>query len=215
MLYCRAVIFPGLLPRRDSVWTLVSYLGWVINLTILLSTFTSVRFDSLYFMFSCFCWLRLCVSSVLILWCVNLQDGSEGLPVTIGLAAATGFGILAYTEVSNTRHSFVSWRVASVSLLYHVWYVLQIETVLQFLGSAAIVQLVVNNLLYAEVFISFFSSQWASEIWIATFYFVLKMIFVNEQPISAAHRTGRRPCNRLMTSLTRRLLQRSLLMKLR
>ncbi|KAK1616460.1 hypothetical protein QYE76_021977 [Lolium multiflorum] len=50
-------------------------------------------------------------------------DGSEGLPVTIGLAAATGFGILAYTEI---------------------------ETVLQFLGSAAIVQLVVNKLLYAE-----------------------------------------------------------------
>ncbi|CAM0945946.1 unnamed protein product [Alopecurus aequalis] len=50
-------------------------------------------------------------------------DGSEGLPVTIGLAAATGLGILAYTEV---------------------------ETVLQFLGSAAIVQLVVNKLLYAE-----------------------------------------------------------------
>uniref|UniRef100_A0ACD5Z852 Uncharacterized protein n=1 Tax=Avena sativa TaxID=4498 RepID=A0ACD5Z852_AVESA len=50
-------------------------------------------------------------------------DGSEGLPVTIGLAAATGFGLLAYTEI---------------------------ETVLQFLGSAAIVQLVVNKLLYAE-----------------------------------------------------------------
>jgi hypothetical protein len=41
--------------------------------------------------------------------------------------------------------------------------VLQIETVLQFLGSAAIVQLVVNKLLYAEV-LSFFSSQWDSEI---------------------------------------------------
>lgn len=30
---------------------------------------------------------------------VNLQDGSDGLPVTIGLAAATGLGVLAYTEV--------------------------------------------------------------------------------------------------------------------
>jgi hypothetical protein len=27
VIYCRSVIFPGLLPRRDSVWTLVSYLG--------------------------------------------------------------------------------------------------------------------------------------------------------------------------------------------
>ncbi|XP_062218764.1 protein THYLAKOID RHODANESE-LIKE, chloroplastic isoform X2 [Phragmites australis] len=50
-------------------------------------------------------------------------DGSDGLPVTIGLAAATGLGALAYTEI---------------------------ETVLQFLGSAAIVQLVITKLLYAE-----------------------------------------------------------------
>ncbi|VAH67926.1 unnamed protein product [Triticum turgidum subsp. durum] len=50
-------------------------------------------------------------------------DGSEGLPVTIGLAAATGLGLLAYTEI---------------------------ETVLQFLGSAAIVQLVASKLVYAE-----------------------------------------------------------------
>jgi len=50
-------------------------------------------------------------------------DGSDGLPVTIGLAAATGLGVLAYTEI---------------------------ETVLQFLGSAAVVQLVASKLLYAE-----------------------------------------------------------------
>ncbi|XP_062223600.1 protein THYLAKOID RHODANESE-LIKE, chloroplastic-like [Phragmites australis] len=50
-------------------------------------------------------------------------DGSDGLPVTISLAAATGLGVLAYTEI---------------------------ETVLQFLGSAAIVQLVITKLLYAE-----------------------------------------------------------------
>ncbi|KAL5207657.1 hypothetical protein ABZP36_032092 [Zizania latifolia] len=50
-------------------------------------------------------------------------DGADGLPVTIGLAAATGLGVLAYTEI---------------------------ETVLQFLGSAAIVQLVASKLLYAE-----------------------------------------------------------------
>jgi hypothetical protein len=35
---------------------------------------------------------------------------------------------------------------------------------LQFLGSAAIVQLVANKLFYAEVPISFLSSQWALEI---------------------------------------------------
>uniref|UniRef100_A0A0E0JY36 Protein THYLAKOID RHODANESE-LIKE, chloroplastic n=1 Tax=Oryza punctata TaxID=4537 RepID=A0A0E0JY36_ORYPU len=50
-------------------------------------------------------------------------DGADGLPVTLGLAAATGLGILAYTEI---------------------------ETVLQFLGSAAIVQLVASKLIYAE-----------------------------------------------------------------
>ncbi|RCV04602.1 hypothetical protein SEVIR_1G013200v4 [Setaria viridis] len=50
-------------------------------------------------------------------------DGSDGLPLTIGFAAATGLGVLAYTEI---------------------------ETLLQFLGSAAIVQLVATKLLYAE-----------------------------------------------------------------
>lgn len=40
---------------------------------------------------------------------------------------------------------------------------LQIETVLQFLGSAAIIQLVASKLVYAEVLISFFS-QWPLEI---------------------------------------------------
>jgi len=50
-------------------------------------------------------------------------DGSDSLPLTIGLAAATGLGVLAYTEI---------------------------ETLLQFLGSAAIVQLVATKLLYAE-----------------------------------------------------------------
>ncbi|CAL5059041.1 unnamed protein product [Urochloa decumbens] len=52
-----------------------------------------------------------------------LGDGSDGLPLTIGLAAATGLGVLAYTEI---------------------------ETLLQFLGSAAVVQLVATKLLYAE-----------------------------------------------------------------
>jgi hypothetical protein len=40
-------------------------------------------------------------------------------------------------------------------------------------------------------------------------------VFADELPIYAAHRTDRRPYNRSMTSLTKRLLQRSLLMKLR
>ncbi|CAL4970219.1 unnamed protein product [Urochloa decumbens] len=52
-----------------------------------------------------------------------LGDGSDGLPLTIGLAAATGLGVLAYTEI---------------------------ETLLQFLGSAAVVQLVATKFLYAE-----------------------------------------------------------------
>ncbi|KAF8676665.1 hypothetical protein HU200_046900 [Digitaria exilis] len=50
-------------------------------------------------------------------------DGSDSLPLTIGVAAATGLGVLAYTEI---------------------------ETLLQFLGSAAIVQLFATKLLYAE-----------------------------------------------------------------
>ncbi|CAN6278179.1 unnamed protein product [Urochloa humidicola] len=52
-----------------------------------------------------------------------LGDGSDSLPLTIGLAAATGLGVLAYTEI---------------------------ETLLQFLGSAAVVQLVATKFLYAE-----------------------------------------------------------------
>ncbi|CAN6243801.1 unnamed protein product [Urochloa humidicola] len=52
-----------------------------------------------------------------------LGDGSDGLPLTIGLAAATGLGVVAYAEI---------------------------ETLLQFLGSAAIVQLLATKFLYAE-----------------------------------------------------------------
>ncbi|CAO2045314.1 unnamed protein product [Urochloa humidicola] len=52
-----------------------------------------------------------------------LGDGSDGLPLTVGLAAATGLGVLAYAEI---------------------------ETLLQFLGSAAIVQLLATKFLYAE-----------------------------------------------------------------
>ncbi|XP_072980037.1 rhodanese-like domain-containing protein 4, chloroplastic [Typha angustifolia] len=52
-----------------------------------------------------------------------LGDGSNGLPVSLGLAAATGLGIFAFTET---------------------------ETVLQLLGSAAIIQLVTKKLLFAE-----------------------------------------------------------------
>lgn len=34
------------------------------------------------------------------------QDGTDGLPVTLGLAAATGLGILAYTEVDQLGSFF-------------------------------------------------------------------------------------------------------------
>ncbi|XWS35881.1 hypothetical protein CRYUN_Cryun20dG0034900 [Craigia yunnanensis] len=50
-------------------------------------------------------------------------EGSDGLSVTLGLAAATGLGLLAFSEI---------------------------ETILQFLGSAAIIQLVSKKLLFAE-----------------------------------------------------------------
>lgn len=49
--------------------------------------------------------------------------GSDGLPVTLGLAAATGLGVLAFSEI---------------------------ETVLQLLGSAAIVQFATKKLLFAQ-----------------------------------------------------------------
>ncbi|XP_039061378.1 rhodanese-like domain-containing protein 4, chloroplastic isoform X1 [Hibiscus syriacus] len=52
-----------------------------------------------------------------------LGDGSDGLSVTLGLAAATGLGLLAFSEI---------------------------ETVLQLVGSAAIIQLLSKKLLFAE-----------------------------------------------------------------
>nr|CAD1843302.1 unnamed protein product [Ananas comosus var. bracteatus] len=52
-----------------------------------------------------------------------LEESSDGLPVTLGLAAATGLGLFAFTEV---------------------------ETLLQLLGSAAIIQLVTKKFLFAE-----------------------------------------------------------------
>lgn len=52
-----------------------------------------------------------------------LGEGSDALPVTLGLAAATGLGVLAFTEI---------------------------ETVLQVLGSAALIQFVTKKLLFAE-----------------------------------------------------------------
>ncbi|XP_010261520.1 PREDICTED: rhodanese-like domain-containing protein 4, chloroplastic [Nelumbo nucifera] len=50
-------------------------------------------------------------------------EGSDGLPVTLGIAAATGLGVLAFSEI---------------------------ETILQLLGSAALVQFVSKKLLFAE-----------------------------------------------------------------
>ncbi|KAL5718960.1 hypothetical protein ACHQM5_011808 [Ranunculus cassubicifolius] len=52
-----------------------------------------------------------------------LGDGSSALPVTLGIAAASGLSLLAFTEV---------------------------ETILQLLGSAALVQFVGKKLLYAQ-----------------------------------------------------------------
>ncbi|GLT84744.1 hypothetical protein SLE2022_029590 [Rubroshorea leprosula] len=53
----------------------------------------------------------------------ELGEGSEALPVTLAIAAATGLGLLAFTEI---------------------------ETILQLLGSAAIIQLLGKKLLFAE-----------------------------------------------------------------
>ncbi|KAF8413303.1 hypothetical protein HHK36_001281 [Tetracentron sinense] len=52
-----------------------------------------------------------------------LGEGSDAFPVTLGIAAATGLGLLAFSEV---------------------------ETILQFVGSAALVQFVGKKLLFAE-----------------------------------------------------------------
>lgn len=32
---------------------------------------------------------------------IYIQDGLDGLPITLGLAAATGLGIFAFTEVNH------------------------------------------------------------------------------------------------------------------
>ncbi|KAK2650094.1 hypothetical protein Ddye_017583 [Dipteronia dyeriana] len=52
-----------------------------------------------------------------------IGDGSDGLSVALGVAVATGLGLLAFTEI---------------------------ETILQLLGSAALVQLVSKKLLFAQ-----------------------------------------------------------------
>ncbi|XP_015968384.1 rhodanese-like domain-containing protein 4, chloroplastic isoform X1 [Arachis duranensis] len=52
-----------------------------------------------------------------------IGESSDGLAVTLGIAAATGLGVLAFTEI---------------------------ETILQLLGSAAIIQFASRKLLYAE-----------------------------------------------------------------
>ncbi|GFY90251.1 thylakoid rhodanese-like protein [Actinidia rufa] len=52
-----------------------------------------------------------------------IGEGSDALPVTLGIAAATGIGLLAFTEV---------------------------ETLLQLLGSAALLQVISKKLLFAE-----------------------------------------------------------------
>ncbi|KAJ4955127.1 hypothetical protein NE237_011910 [Protea cynaroides] len=54
---------------------------------------------------------------------LGLQDNSDALPVTLGIAVATGLSLLAFTEI---------------------------ETILQLLGSAALVQFASKKLLFAE-----------------------------------------------------------------
>lgn len=93
--------------------------------------------------------------------CDNLQEGSDGLSVTVGIAAAAGLGLLAFSEVR-----FLS-PFSTVPLIIYIHthlettqivglpYLLQIETILQLLGSAAIVQLVSKKFLYAEVSLHF------------------------------------------------------------
>lgn len=53
----------------------------------------------------------------------SVGETPDGIPVTLGLAAATGLGLFAFTEI---------------------------ETLLQLLGSAAIIQLITKKLLFAE-----------------------------------------------------------------
>lgn len=53
----------------------------------------SLHFTVLQGFFSSGCW---CVAYV----GINMQEGSVGLPVTFGIAAATGLGLLAFSEVS-------------------------------------------------------------------------------------------------------------------
>ncbi|KZV21891.1 rhodanese-like domain-containing protein 4, chloroplastic-like [Dorcoceras hygrometricum] len=57
----------------------------------------------------------------------TIGDGSDALPLILGVAAAAGIGILSFTEV---------------------------EVVLQVLGSAALIQFVGKKLLFAEVYVS-------------------------------------------------------------
>uniref|UniRef100_A0A0D9VEF4 Protein THYLAKOID RHODANESE-LIKE, chloroplastic n=1 Tax=Leersia perrieri TaxID=77586 RepID=A0A0D9VEF4_9ORYZ len=112
-----------------------------------------------------------------------IGDGTDGLPVTLGLAAATGLGILAYTEI---------------------------ETVLQFLGSAAIVQLIASKLIYAEdrkktlkQIDDFFNKKVApkelvdeiKEIGSATFYWYQEPTSNNRSSSSGCHSYCRTTCS--------------------
>ena len=84
---------------------------------------------------------------------------------------------------STCLHRGNSWSVSFLQVLlcfhtHHVWSILQIETLLQFLGSAAVVQLVVTKLLYAEVHIYFLSSL-VQLVWTMLLYAEVHIYFLS------------------------------------
>ncbi|KAK9068333.1 hypothetical protein SSX86_012444 [Deinandra increscens subsp. villosa] len=76
-----------------------------------------------------------------------LGEGSEAVALLFGVAAATGLSLLAFTEVRilKNRTLFFCCGFGVLNLLY-----LQVETILEVLGSAALVQLFSKKLLFAE-----------------------------------------------------------------
>ena len=79
-----------------------------------------------------------------------MQESADGVSVAIGVAAAAGLSALAFTEVCLL--SFISFLLYCLQkMLVLKCYLLQIETILQLLGSAALVQLAGKKLLFAEV----------------------------------------------------------------
>lgn len=93
---------------------------------------------------------------------ITLQDGSDAFPLTIGVAAAAGLGALAFSEVdfsslfsyyffSSFKRKFSKEFMVRNTRFKFSSVFLQIETILQVLGSAAIIQFASKKLLFAEV----------------------------------------------------------------